>query len=253
MFCLLEISERRYGLKEKLFGRFLKDIYELKTVPVFKGAPFYKLNVTVGKMGVDWQQVRFFVGKCANRLLVNSAVDLDETVGVGRYEKKTLYPKLMQNTFITLLKQQNKIFDDLCFIDKKAQSAELLYKLVPYFNKISVVTDNKPQYDKTCDRILEETGLCVTTQSEIQNACVKIDTERNIMTVITENNIYNITDGDGFSVPTIYENLYDETVEKLLFYSALYEFCGVFELADLSFETIVINGEKKGINEVIFT
>ena len=73
------------------------------------------------------------------------------------------------------------------------------------------------------------------------------------MTINTKNGLYNISDGEDFKVPEIYENLYDNSVDKLLFYSALYEFCGVFELAELCFETIVINGEKKGINELIFT
>ena len=253
MFCLLKISERRDNLKEKIFGRFIRDTYELKTIPVFKGAPFYKLEVTIGKKGVDWQQVTYFVGKCANRLLLDESINIDDIEDVGRYKNKVLYEKMMKNTFVRILKQQNKIFDSLCIIDKRGASTDFLLDLVPHFEKITVTTDQKSKYEKICDYILENTGLCVLLQSEIENSSVKIDTERNIMTINKENNIYNISDGEDFKVPEIYENLYDNTVDKLLFYSALYEFCGVFELADLCFETIVINGEKKGINELIFT
>lgn len=253
MFCLLKISERRDNLKEKIFGRFIRDTYELKTIPVFKGAPFYKLEVTIGKKGVDWQQVTYFVGKCANRLLLDEKINIDNVIGVGRYNRKCLYEKMMKNTFAEVLKQQNKIFDSLCIIDKTGLSTDFLLETVPYFQKITVATENKKKYEKICDRILENTGLCVQVVGETQNATVKIDTVRNIMTVNTENDIYNISDGEDFKVPDIYENLYDNSVDKLLFYSALYEFCGVFKLADLCFETLLVNDEKKGINELIFT
>lgn len=253
MFCLLRINRRQNTLKEKLLGVFIKDEYELKTIPVFKGAPFYKLNITVGKKGVDWQQVVYMVGKCSNRLLLNESINIDDVSNVGRYNKHILYEKIMKNTFIEILKQQNKIFDDLCLIDKKGVSAEFLNKLVPYFKRIIVTTENKSKYEKICDYILESTGLCVMVQSEIENSIIKIDMDRNIMTVKTENQIYNVSHGEDFKVPEIYENLYDETVDRLLFYSALYEFCGVFELADLCFEIILVNGEKKGTNELIFT
>ena len=253
MFCLLKISERRDTLKEKIFGRFIKDTYELKTIPVFKGAPFYKLEVTMGKRGIDWQQVTHFIGKCANRLLLDETINIDGVKDIGRYKNKILYEKMMKNTFIEILKQQNKIYDSLCVIDKRGVSTDFLLNLVPYFEKITITTDQKGKYEKICDYILENTGLCVLLQSEIENSTVKIDAERNIMTINTENGLYNISDGENFRVPEIYENLYDSSVDKLLFYSALYEFCGVFELADSRFETILINGEKKGINELIFT
>lgn len=207
----------------------------------------------VGKRGVDWQQVTSCVGKCANRLLVDDSVVLNKEFGVGRYKKNALYSKLMQNSFVYIIKQQIKPFKDFCLIDKKAQATDLLYKLAPYFQHVSVITENKKKYEKVCDNILENTGLCITIQSELQNASVKIDVDRNVMTIINENDVYNISSGTDFKVPRIYENLYDGSVDKLLFYSALYEFCGVFELADLSFDIITINGEKKDINEIIFT
>ncbi len=253
MFCLLKINERRNNLKEKIFGIFIKDTYELKTIPVFKGAPFYKLEITVGKRGVDWQQVTYFIGKCANRLLLDESINIDDVKDIGRYKNKVLYEKMIKNTFARILKQQNKTFDSLCIIDKRGLSSDFVLDLVPCFEKITVTTDAKQKYEKICDYVLENTGLCVLLQSEMENSTVKIDTERNIMTINKENNIYNISDGEDFKVPEIYENLYDNSIDKLLFYSALYEFCGVFELAESSFETIVINGEKKGINGLIFT
>lgn len=253
MFCFLKIVERENTLKEKLIGRFIKDKYELKTIPVFKGAPFYKLCVTVGKRGVDWQEVSRFVGKCANRLLVSDSVIIDKTWGVGKYNNPALYSKLIQNTFVTIIKQQKKRFETLCYIDERGIAPDNLFKLVPYFTHIVVVTDNKRKYEKVCAKILDDTGLCVTMQNKIVDSAVKIDADRNVMTIIDKSNVYNFSNGEEFKVPDVYEKLYDDSVDRLLFYSALYEFCGVFELADTSFDAITINGEKKGMNGLILT
>ena len=73
------------------------------------------------------------------------------------------------------------------------------------------------------------------------------------MQVKMKNNVYNICNGEKFDVPEIYAKLYNETLDKLIFYSALYEFCGVFDLADLIFTSIQVNTQKKETNTIIFT
>lgn len=253
MFCVVNISERKNTLKEKIFWRFIRDEYELKTIPVFKGAPFYNLCVSVGKRGVDWEYISFCTGKCAERLIANEKINIPENFGLGRYNNKILYSKIMQNTFVCILKKQKKTFEKLCYIDKTGIFTEYIYSFVPYFDKIIVITENKEAYFDACDSILEKTGLCVVLQSKTENAQVTIDCKENTMQVKMKNTVYNICNGEEFKVPEIYEKLYDETVDKLVFYSALYEFCGVFELADLIFFSIQVNMQKKETNAIIFT
>ena len=86
-------------LKEKvMFDEAVSTIvsYELKTIPVFKGAPFYKLEVTIGKKGVDWQQVTYFVGKCANRLLLDESINRFYYNQLDQYEK-AIYDGIMND------------------------------------------------------------------------------------------------------------------------------------------------------------
>lgn len=253
MFCVVDICERKSTFKEKLFWRFIKDEYVLQTIPVYKGAPFYKLNITVGRKGIDWEYVSYCTGKCGGRLLLESEINLPKSFGLGRYSNNVLYNKMMQNTFLYIIKQQKQIYEDLCFFDKEAKGEPYLLKLVPYFKRICVVTENKEEYLKVCDRILEETGLSVELHSETNNRRNIIDFDRCEMQINTENKAYTINKGENFSVPEIYGRLYDTRVEKTVFYSALYEFCGIFELAELIFSSIQVNGEKKDANEVIFT
>ena len=63
MFCVLSVKERNRTLFERLFRKFLVDEYSVKTVPVFKGAPFFMLDITTGKREIDWDNVVFAVGK----------------------------------------------------------------------------------------------------------------------------------------------------------------------------------------------
>ena len=94
MFCVLKINRRNQTIFEKLFGSFIKDEYNLSAIPVFKGAPFYLLDVCIGKKGIDWEKVLSFVGKCASRLVVNSEIEIPENMNIGVYKSKKLYDKM---------------------------------------------------------------------------------------------------------------------------------------------------------------
>lgn len=106
MFCVLTENVRENNISEKLFGRVKKDSYNLLTVPVLHGAPFYHLKVTTGnRKGIDFERVIFEVGRCAQRLLVSDDVILPNIKGIGRFNSDLLYKKLLDNTAELLIKQ----------------------------------------------------------------------------------------------------------------------------------------------------
>ena len=98
MFCVLTVKRRNDTVFERLFGCLIKDDYELVTVPVLSGAPFYHLTATVGKKGVDYERVIFEVGRCAQRLVVGEDIQLPQTRGIGEFNSDLLYKKLIHNT-----------------------------------------------------------------------------------------------------------------------------------------------------------
>ena len=63
----------------------------------------------------------------------------------------------------------------------------------------------------------------------------------------------NISAGVDFSVPEIYEKLLPVGINKYDFYSALYELCGVFSLGESVFDTIMVNNEKKLVQDIHFS
>lgn len=249
MFCVLNIEKRPYTLREKLFGSFIKDEYNAKMVPVFKGAPFYVFNVTVGKRGVDWDRILYTAGKCARRLVLTNNTDLPQRKDMAEFKSDLLYKKIMLNTFAHML-QKYKTKKSIALIDENGKSADLLYKIAPCASTLTVITENKKDYEFVCDDIQEKTGLCIVLQSSFAEAEVKIDTTRSVMTVTSEKSCVNITSGCDFTVPEIYEKLLPENTDKYAFYSALYELCGVFSLGDCVFETITVNNEKITLSEL---
>ena len=104
MFCVLNIQQRERNLIERLFGKFRKNEYVLKTVPVFKGAPFYELSAVVGQNGVDWDYIVRAVGKCALRLVLSPEIEMPQNKYVGAFKSNILYEMMMQNPFKNILK-----------------------------------------------------------------------------------------------------------------------------------------------------
>lgn len=249
MFCVLNIKKRPDTLREKLFGSFIKDEYNAKMVPVFKGAPFYIFNVTVGKRGVDWEKIIYTVGKCAHRLVLTNNTVLASGNDMAEFKGNLLYQKIMENTFVEILKKMDDK-KSIAVIDFDGESAKFLYKLAPLASTLTVVTNAKEKYNRICDNIQQNCGLCTVLQASSADADVKIDTSRSVMTISGEKSCINVTAGCDFTVPEIYEKLLPENTDKYTFYSALYELCGVFTLGDCIFERITVNNEKITLSEL---
>lgn len=255
MFCVLNVKERDNNLFEKLFGCFVKDEYSVQTVPVFKGAPFYVLDVSVGRKGINWENVVMAVGKCSSRLITKYRIDFPDIMNIGLFESKILYDKMMKNTFLNILDRNNTKNKPLSisFFDENAEYTEYTKQLSEYASALSVTTHYKEKYYGACEEITENIGLCPVLKSDFDDATVKINGKENTMTVKGDSENLNISSGLDFTVPQIYENLLPSTVEKYNFYSALYELCGVFSLGDCFFDTIIVNNEKKSVSDIHFS
>ena len=252
MFCVLNIQQRERNLVERLFGRFRKNEYTLKTIPVFKGAPFYELSAVVGENGVDWDYVVNVVGKCALRLVISPEIEMPKNKYIGTFKSDILYKMMMQNTFENILKMNNKPLN-ICVVDKKAKFSEFVLRISKFASQISVVTMNKLEYINLCDKMQKINGLCPSIVSDIVQSQVYIDVDNCIMKINEGENCIEISYGKDFLVPEIYEKLMPQGVNKYNFYSALYELCGVFAINQYSFDTVIVNNEKRCITDIHFS
>ena len=148
MFCVLELNYRKQTLFEKVFGNFFKDEYILSTIPVFKGAPFYLLQVCIGKRGIDWERVVMNVGKCASRLVVNSETEIPPNMNVGIYKSGKLYDKMMKTTFLHILEtnidKRNPL--SVSVLDTKGEYSDFTQKLATFSSSVTIATSNKENY-----------------------------------------------------------------------------------------------------------
>lgn len=255
MFTVLNISKRKNNVFEKVFGCFIKDEYDVKTVGIYKGAPFYQLNVRVGNRGVDCQKILDCVGKCSRRMITNDFDLLPETDDFGLFKSNKLYNKMMQNTFLEILGANdiNKCPLPICLVDEKATNTGFAERLCDYCSTLAIMTTKKDKYKVVCEEITENTGLCPIFKNESNGEGIIIDLDNNVMEISYENEKMTINNGEDFTVPEIYNYLKPESINKYDFYSALYELCGVFSLAEGIFETINMNNEKKSVTDVHFS
>lgn len=253
MFCVLNIEKKKLTVLEKIFRFLAQDDYIVKTVPVFKGAPFYVLDVKICN-NIDWDRVIENTGKCSKRLILNNNIEIPEDKGIGIFKSNILYNKVFQNTILQIL-ENNRPKKDLYHIavyDKNADFTDFALRLSKYSSKLTVVTENKEKYMNLCDDILEKTGLCISLLSDFDNAKIKIDTVKNVMSIDIRNQFLNITNGENIMVSDIYKKLLLQGIDEYDFYSALYELCGVFSLGECIFENVMVNNEKKLIKDIQF-
>ncbi|MBR5203104.1 MAG: hypothetical protein IKW45_07550 [Clostridia bacterium] len=251
MFCVLNIEKKKLNLIEKIFRFLSNDDYIVKTVPVFKGAPFYILNVNVSE-SVDWDKIIENTGKCSKKLILNNCYEIPENKNIGTFKSNVLYSKVFQNTVLQILSNNKRKLHHIAVCDKNADFIDFTKQLSKYSSKLTVVTENKEKYMNICDEILENTGLCISLLTEFDNAKLKIDASKNIMSINNETDFFNISNGENIVVDEIYKKLLVEGVNEYDFYSALYELCGVFSLGDSVFENVIVNNEKKLVKDIQF-
>ena len=253
MFCVLNVEKKKLTLIEKVFRFLSRDDYIVKTVPVFKGAPFYTLDIKVCG-SIDWEKVIENTGKCSKRLILNNSYELPENKEIGIFKSNVLYGKVFRNTVLQIL-NNNKSGKELYHIavcDKNADFIDFIKQLSKFSSKLTVVTSNKEKYMNICNEILENTGLCISLLSEFDNAKIKIDTSKNIMSIDNKTEFLNISNGENIMADEIYKKLLTQGVCEYDFYSALYELCGVFSLGECIFENVMVNNEKKLIKDIQF-
>lgn len=253
MFCVLSVKERNKTLFEKIFGRLLVDDFSVKTIPVYKGAPFFMLDITTGKKEIDWENVVFAVGKCASRLILNNDLIIPDNMNVGVFKSQVLYKKMIKNTFLHILENNKNKLYSFSIMDKNAENTDFTKQLSKYASSMSIFTLNKENYTEICENITDDTGMCPVLTGSFDNAKIKINSDMLTMTIYNDNENINFSSGVDFSVMPAYENLLPEGINKYDFYSALYELCGVFSLGESIFDTIIVNNEKKLVKDIHFS
>lgn len=255
MFTVLNIQKRKDTLFEKIFGCLRSDDYQVRTVAVYKGAPFYILDVIIGKKGINTEKIIVSVGKCAKRMVTNDDSLLPQVDEIGLFKSDELYKCMLQNTFLSVLRQNfsYKNLVTICFVDRRGEYTDFVRGLSSFSSSLNIVTDKKEKYLPIVEEITEETGLCPVLKKDFVNADVVINLDEFYMNITKLNLHITVEDRCDFTVQEIYNYLKPDSINKYEFYSALYELCGVFSLAEGVFDSIMVNNEKKSLADAHFS
>ena len=81
---------------------------------------------------------------------------------------------------------------------------------------------------------------------------IEFSDKENGIIIYNGNTIKIGDDRNDFNLPDVYLSIKPEKVEKYRFAAALYELCGVFSLGSNHFNSVLVNGEKKSLENCDF-
>lgn len=255
MFCVLLLEKEKKTFLDRIIKSRLKDKHHFETVPVFKGAPFYKLTVTYKNEAPCWDEIYKITGRCSQKLVMNDNIILPRDARFGAFKGVEYHKLLMENMFLKIIIENCETIRNrgIVIIDKNGKKVDFIKKVALCVKKMTVVTQEKENYGKVIDEIIDETGLCISVQSKMEDDDICVDLDNCVMKIRLNSRTVVISKGDDIVVPPIYSELLPETIDKVDFYGALYELCGVFSLSECYFDSLYEKDKKIRWDQVPFT
>ena len=174
MFAVLEVENYEKGLIKYIQRKFDKSKTTLTYCAVKGASPYVKINIKEKSDGIDWSEVKYCAGVCAERLLLSEKIDIPVGYGVYRYSPK-LYPSvLMFNNMLNLLERIEKRKNlSIAVYDKYGALTRKIDKLFDYARHITVLTDNIPDYKIASQRIMDNCGaaIIINNYNSKENRC----------------------------------------------------------------------------------
>ena len=255
MFCAALTERGKLSFPLNIFKSLTKDKYELKTVPVYRGAPFYLLKITLYRgQEPGGEEIVRLVGKCSKKLLAGG-IPLPQIKEIGFFNGDLLYRRLIENTFLEILKRNFNRREpyDLAIVDTDGRCTSFSLSCAPFCKSMTVITKRKEEYYLTVEEIKNRTGLCPSVQESAAFKSVTADLSGCELTVRGRGEPIIFKNGIGFEPAEVYSQLVPEGIDRFNFYSALYELCGVFELGNGIFTEIEANGKKMTVTDIGFS
>lgn len=244
MFAVLKLLPREKGLRARIRERFEKSEPTVTQIPVKSGAPFFSVEMRIGRDGADWTALAAMLGRCAKRLLIEDGIVLPESGIVKRFVPERLPSILLFNSAVQLMENSGlpPVNCSCTLIDKTGIFCSALHKLIPLAASVRVVTDQIESYEAAAEQIFEAFGASVVICEEEPTALRDTFVLRpfaasgaGTVTVTDKDERHSILHGEGIVLPQEYADLLPQNTDPLVFASALYELCGVRVLSSLTY------------------
>lgn len=116
---------------------------------------------------INWYAIDSEVGIQRNHLLCNESIVFPKNMGFKRFENTRFKIQLTCNLALYVLSKLKSEVPGLTVgvIDLSGNYGRFISELVNYCSDIRVISDNSERYEETSQRILTETGICVSVSA----------------------------------------------------------------------------------------
>lgn len=259
MFAVLNIRPK----SEKLYKRMWEYAFPKKTeilqTAVRNGAPFFTVCVSRVRGEIPWDDVAFYSGNCAERMLLPKGVIPPANSKVKAFVPKFLPQRVLFNTACELLarSEQSPVGKTITLIDNNAVLTREVNRLVPFGSAVRVVTNKTEDYELYSEKIMEDFGATLLLTDNIDSAAdsnIIISPEglpEEILPSKTcivfsgkqqpSQGFVSVT-GKDVNLQPCYRRIVPHGIDNDMFAAALFEKCGVISLGTLTYTRIHLYG-----------
>lgn len=256
MLATVECKDAPGGMKT-----FFKDLFSLPEIDITKqsvpeGDDYYRVTVTEYRGQIPVAETAEKLKRLKGSVIFDINFPYDENVRCLEFHPEALPSILLFNTFIDYMKglslPAEKI--SLTVYDKIGVYADTLEQTVGLFSKIEVYTENLTAYQKTTEVLMDKFGLSLPVAQvptgKAPKSTVVLCPGRVPFTDFFEGLLFTDCDlpvacsckvsGYDVLLPSCYELLRPQGIDRLTFASALYEKCNVSSLGKLGYRKIKV-------------
>jgi len=162
MFAVLDIDEYDGGFLKAVSRFFIKKEAEVNRREVEGGKPFYEIKVYETYRGIDWNEVKWCAGACADRLVVPRGVEIPYSSGVYKFIPKKLPLVMIFNNAVDIFgKTARGNISCVSVFDKTGSLASKVDVVLDFARHLTVYTDESGLYSSASQRIMDNFGASV--------------------------------------------------------------------------------------------
>lgn len=255
MFVVLKTVKPEKGIIKRH-----KQLKKLKNTAPFacktdKGLPFYILEISDGKKGIDWNTASRKCGRFASRIIASHSVSLPDNSGLKRFIPISMNAILVFNTALKIIGTSGLPADKFAITvtDRNAVTPSTLCRLLPFCSTIRVITSHPERFAVTAIDAYENHGASLIIRSKYEPSDkpeIIICCDGAIMSSMENAAIFTSKNtsvgklrfvGKRIELSDYHKSIIPDDIETVDFAGALTELCGSGEYRQSSFADIEIN------------
>ncbi len=269
MFTVLDIAPHK---KRNFIGGMLH-----RLAACFRGADIDIVQARAGNIKyfivrtepvrgrLDWNKIYKATGREAYQLIIPESVHPPAYGPVAAYDATEYLRRVFYNTVFSFLKKLPGSARDniIGFYDPEAKAGDIASRLLRYAGVVKVVTEDTSKYELYADRAMERygAGLIISDFAEALEKCniIILPYGMSGCSFCPHNSIiFDIEGICGYTVakecirlPKIYTAEMPNGISEAVFAAALYERARVKEIGNIVSRSLMINGKKISIYNIL--